>query len=68
MEGSEFMEIHEFFFADRKLQSGPIASQINIQHNLVPTQEPRETIDLLSTKINGKNSPSRSFKSGAQPA
>lgn len=68
MEVSEFMEIHEFSFADRKLQSGPFASQINIQHNLIPTQEPKETIDLVSTKINGKNSPSRSFKREAQPA
>lgn len=54
MEVSEFMEIHEFSFADRKLQSGPIARQINIQHNLVPTQEPKETIDLVCTEINGK--------------
>lgn len=68
MEVSEFMEIHEFSFTDRKLQSGPFASQINIQHNLIPTQEPKETIDLVSTKINGKNSPSRSFKREAQPA
>lgn len=54
MEVSEFMEIHEFSFADRKLQSGPIARQINIQHNLIPTQEPKETIDLVCTEINGK--------------
>lgn len=54
MEVSEFMEIHEFSFADRKLQSGPIASQINIQHNLIPAREPKETVDLVSTKINGK--------------
>lgn len=53
MEVSEFMEIHEFSFADRKLQSGPIARQINIQHNLIPTQEPKETIDLVCTEING---------------
>lgn len=53
MEVSEFMEIHEFSFADRKLQSGPIASQINIPHNLIPTQEPKDTIDLAPTKING---------------
>lgn len=54
MEVSEFMEIHEFSFADRKLQSGPITRQINIQHNLIPTQEPKETIDLVCTEINGK--------------
>lgn len=54
MEVSEFMEIHEFSFADRKLQSGPISKQINIQHNLIPTQEPKETIDLVCTEINGK--------------
>lgn len=68
MEVSEFMEIHEFSFADRKLQSGPIANKINIQHTLIPTQDLKETINLVSTKINGKNSPSRSFNNGAQPA
>lgn len=54
MEVSEFMEIYEFFFADRKLQSGPITGQINIQHNLIPTVETEKAIDLISTAINGQ--------------
>lgn len=65
MEVSEFMEIYEFSFADRKLQSGPIAGQINILHNLIPTLEPKETIDLVFSQINGKNSVCRSVSRAA---